>query len=182
MLRVQIDPRAIAELDNLLAAFPREGRLAAQRAVRKTLAYVRTHGRRALSQATDVPLKALRLRKRVAVKTAFTGNRLAGIAWFGTLPIKAAALGPPRQTKTGAKVRGHVFPGAFVATMPTGYRGVFRRSGADRLPIREETVPLDTAEAAVAAVFERAPERLRTTFLQEFRWIVRGGARAGARA
>ena len=48
-----------------------------------------------------------------------------------------------RQTRTGVASRGRRVAGAFIARMPSGHRGVFKRHpGAGRLPIKEQTVPI----------------------------------------
>lgn len=51
--------------------------------------------------------------------------------WVGTNPLPVTVLGEPRQTKSGVSVgRKKKFPGAFVATMKSGHRGVFIRRGS----------------------------------------------------
>ena len=56
-------------------------------------------------------------------------------------PIPLIDFPSTRQTATGVATRAwgrpQVIRSAFIATMPTGHRGVFRRSSRTRLPIRE---------------------------------------------
>lgn len=51
--------------------------------------------------------------------------------------IKVAAMGSPKQNSKGVRVGKRQFDHAFMATMPTGHQGVFRRRGKTRLPIQE---------------------------------------------
>jgi hypothetical protein len=178
MITVEIDPRQIAEVEEALQAFPRQAARAAVRAVNKTLAWVGTHGSRAIARDNDVPLKALRQRRRVRIGKA-SPSQLRGVAWFGVVPIAASYVGALRQTRTGARVGKHAFEGGFIATMPTGHTGIFSRLGKTRLKIREERVDLDGASAALASLRAQVPARLRTTFIQEFHYeaIVKGQRR-----
>lgn len=69
---------------------------------------------------------------------------------LGVLPIRTGKIGVPRQTKRGARVGAHAFPGAFVATMRSGHVGIFKRKGQPRLPIKEQTVSLSPQAEQIA--------------------------------
>jgi hypothetical protein len=141
------------------------------RAINKTLTWAVSHGLRAIASANDVPLKALRGRRRGRKRNASRRN-LTGQAWFGTLPVLASDVGKPRQTRLGARAGKHAFPGAFVATMPSGHIGIFKRRSASRLPIVEQVVQLSAAESAIEGVARQTSTRLETVFAQEFNYEV----------
>lgn len=56
-------------------------------------------------------------------------------------PIPLIEFRGARETGAGVRVnvwgRAQIIQGAFIATMPTGHRGVYRRKGRSRLPIKE---------------------------------------------
>lgn len=110
-------------------------------ALNKTARQVRTASTREISRTKAItPQRLVRDRLQFVRATrrflvAAIVARLHGIA--------AAKLGIPRQSATGASVKRHTFPGAFVAVMPSsGHRGIFKRVGKQRLPIREQRVSL----------------------------------------
>lgn len=174
MITVDIDAAELASVQRTLNATNAQIDRASVRSVNKTLAWVRSQGGRLLAREHDVPLKTLRGRLRVGKASAGTPR---GSAWFGTRPIKAVYAGRPLESLGGTKVRGHFFPGSFVARMPSGHFGVFKRRGAARLPIDEQMIRLHQAEAVLQGIADRAPERLRTIYAQELNYElnVRGG-------
>lgn len=109
-------------------------------------------GATALRDMRSEATKRIRARKRIKVKVirqALVLRRpkradIDGARWGidvrGTkVPLTAY---PHRQTKKGVSVevnRGKrtLIQGAFLATMKSGHKGVFRRKGAARLPIQE---------------------------------------------
>jgi hypothetical protein len=169
MIALEIDPRGLAAVEAALVARPAQATRALVRAINKTLSWATSQGQRAIAAKHNIPLKALRARRRTAVARA-TSKHLSGRAWFGTAPIKAAYLGTPRQTKAGARVGRLAFAGAFVAPMPSGHVGIFRRLGTSRLPIVEEEVRLTAAEQALSGVKSQLAERLQTVFFQEMNY------------
>lgn len=191
MIKFEIDATAaLAELNRFVEAFPREGAQAARGAINKTLDWVTSRAARAIADENDVPLKSLSRRRRISKRRA-SGQDLSGRLWLGMAPIKAIYLGSARQTRSGARVGSRAFPGSFLATMPSGHLGVFKRDesllrrskgrsagSAPNLPITEQTVALKAAESRIRSIFDQAPERLRTVFLQEmrFRLFVQGKA------
>jgi hypothetical protein len=176
-----------------------QGLEAAIAAVEASDAQIRRAGRRALVQATRfaasqaaraiarrhrVPLKALTQggstgRGRRVIAHPPTDQRPDGRVWVGIDPVLAAYVGSPRQTAAGARSGRHFFERAFVATMLSGHRGVYRRDvshrryrrvprpnvwGSSQLPLKEQTVPLDEAPAIVGALRGRVSSRLATLF------------------
>lgn len=182
-LALEIDPRELADIRAALDERPEMARRALVRTINKVLASAVSQGLRAIAAADAIPLKVLRgskakgRRGRGIVRRAVRGN-LTGIAWFGTNPIKAGYLGTPRRTAGGARVGQHVFPGSFVATMPSGHVGIFHRAGRARLPIVEEVVRLTAAPQAIDGIKRRIPERLAVVFNQEMNYELNVRGRA----
>src|SRR5512139_1372286 len=117
-----------------------------------TLRALRKAGATALRDMRAEASKRVRARKRIKasyVRKALTmrrarGSDLARLEWAVDVSGDAVPLVayPARQTKKGVSVevnRGKrtLLKGAFVATMRSGHKGVFRREGMARLPIAE---------------------------------------------
>lgn len=113
---------------------------------------LRKAGASALRDMRSEATKRVRARKRIKVsyvRAAMTlrrprGGDIAAMAWAVDVsgkPVPLVAY-PHRQTKKGVSVEVNkgkrtLLKGAFVATMKSGHRGVFRRKGTARLPIEE---------------------------------------------
>jgi minor tail protein Z (GPZ) len=87
-----------------------------------------------------------------------------------------------RQTGAGARAakpwgRAQVFPGTFIRTMPGGHRGIFRRTGTARLPIKEMWGPgiwhtfrqPDVANTVAGTIRQRLPISLARRIKSEMR-------------
>ena len=61
-----------------------------------------------------------------------TGTDARGRVWLGLFRPRASStnLGALSQEEGGARGGRYFFPGAFIATMPNGFTGIFRRTGA----------------------------------------------------
>lgn len=116
-------------------------KLAARRAVERTGRAVRSELAGHLAQATGLPKNEVR-----RYYTRMSVNRADMSA---TVTAKARAIPlrrlRPRQNKRGVTYKTpagrELRPGAFIATMPSGHWGVFRRADRPRLPIREQYGP-----------------------------------------
>lgn len=166
MLTLEIDPRELASIQGAIAARPEMAARALVRAINKTITWAVSQGLRAIAKQHDIPLKALTGRRRGRTRRASRRN-MTGIAWFGTLPVRASDVGTPRQNRLGARAGSHFFPGAFVATMHSGHIGIFKRAGYSRLPIKEQVVRLSAASQAIDGVKNDVANRLEITFAQE---------------
>ena len=105
--------------------------------------------------AKELGLKVGDVRKRVAVHKASKGRLLAVISpSMRALPLYGFKA---RQIKRGVSAtawgRRKLYQGTFIATMPTGHIGVFKRIGLDRLPIKE------LMEPSIGYTFGREPIR-----------------------
>lgn len=168
-MQIVITTKDLEETQTQLNATNAELARASRRAINKTLSWVRTHGRRAIARESGVPMKALRQRIFVTPATDHTQH---GSVWFGIAPIKAIYIGTAYQTRSGVTVGRHSFPGAFLARMPSGHRGVFKRVGRARLPIKEATVSLEASRAAMEGIAAEAPARMNTIFAHEIDFAV----------
>jgi hypothetical protein len=111
--------------------------LAAVRALNKTALWVKAQAIREISKEKQIQQKLIRKRLKVIKASKSSIRALVTVGLYRT---RAARLGTMRQTKIGAKAGKHMFKGAFIATMPTGHKGIFRRKGSTALPIEEVSV------------------------------------------
>jgi hypothetical protein len=167
VITVTVDAADLYSVQTTLNATNAQIDRASVRSVNKTLSWVKSQGGRLLAREHDLPIKTLRGRLRIGKASAGSTH---GSAWFGTRPIKAVYAGAPMKSTGGAKVRGHFFPGSFIARMPTGHLGIFKRRGATRLHIDEQMIYLRQAQAVLDGIAQRAPERLRTIYAQELNY------------
>jgi hypothetical protein len=171
-ISVRWDRSQIAALEN----GPMKGAL--KRALRKA-------GATALRDMRSEASKRIRARKRIKsryITRAMSlmrpkGGDIAGMEWglkFDGNPVPLVAY-PVRQTKKGVSVevnRGKrtLVKGSFVATMKSGHKGVFRRRGTARLPIRELTGsrPVDAMlhKGEADAVAARGAKSMSETFVR----------------
>lgn len=118
-----------AVLDDL-AAVPKALDRANQKAINRTLSWVNTRIRREAAGHVGVAQKYLK--DRLAVRRATT-NRPSGLLWVGLndiwLTARRFGWDYLRQSKAGVRVGKTLFPKAFKATMPSGHRAAFYRTG-----------------------------------------------------
>lgn len=100
-----------------------------------------------MRDATPVSLKTelVATRKRI---------RLINLDARGPEPSRGRGRGVTARTRTGR------YPNAFIATMPSGHRGVFTRTGRGRLPIAELHGP------SLGHVFEKFAGQVMTHGLE----------------
>ena len=169
-------------------------------------AAVRKAGATALRDMKSEATKRVRARKRIKVgeiRKSFQlrsprAKEIDGADW--TLLVKGGrriplTKFPHRQTKRGVSVeinRGQrtLIKGAFVATMKSGHKGVFRRQTTKRLPIAEllGSRPVDALlhEGEAEAVRERGRASFEATFGRmlpiEFEKVAAKGRQMASRA
>lgn len=115
-------------------------RLAAVRALNKTALWLKLQAAKEISEEKQIKLTVIR--KKLRIVKARAGS-LEVLIKANLYAVKAHLLGNMKQTRTGTKVGKHQFIGAFIATMPTGHRGIFNRKGRTALPIQEVKLPLE---------------------------------------
>jgi len=146
---------------------------------------LRKAGATALRDMRSEASKRIRARKRIKsryITRALTlrrakGSDIAGMEWaidVSGAPVPLVAY-PARQTRKGVSVevnRGKrtLVKGSFIATMQSGHRGVFRRTGKSRLPIREllGSRPVDALlhQGEAQAVADRGGRSFGDTFVR----------------
>jgi hypothetical protein len=184
-MAIKVDVRG--SMDRIIADVGNKKRevrsVAVPRALNKMIDQVKTGAARSIRDA-GYKLKVSDIKKGLKISRAVAGNLTARVTASGN-PIPLSAYGA-RQTAKGVSVdvlHGRkVITHAFIATMPSGHKGVFVRVGAQHkkttkgsrtvwsgLPIKElfgPSVPDGMANAAVQEtlqrlVLEKFPDILR---------------------
>lgn len=137
MLTISLSPTpALNEWQQSLVATESQLQLAAVRALNKTARWMRTKIASQTAQNLNVKVGAVRSglvlvrAKKSRPESIVALSRAAGV-------IKASQLGRVSQNTRGVRAGKRQFDHAFLATMPNGHQGVFRRRGKNRLPIQE---------------------------------------------
>lgn len=150
MIRFDVDPMEIKELQLELGATIDQLRFAITRALQRTAKTLQKNARSALTHGLDLRRQnALRKRlKGLKIKRKGRGDNMLLTLWFGLNDLRVGDIkGSPMQTAEGAQFNGVKYPGAFVAKARSGKRTIFKRSGRGRFPIVEQTYPIaDRAE------------------------------------
>ncbi|MDA0782413.1 MAG: phage tail protein [Proteobacteria bacterium] len=145
--------------------------IASMRSLNKTALWLRTQATRKISKNKRITQKIIRQRLRVlkASRSQLKSHVLASLGG-----VTATKVGKPRQTRTGAKVKQYNFPGAFIATMPSGHTGIYKRKRKTRLPIRELSIPLEPESSDIIESFldNGVKERFETIFRRELKFLV----------
>ena len=166
---VDITADGFEQLKHFLGATESQIKKASVRALNKTALWLRGKSVKALSEQSDVQQK--HLRKRIQVVRA-NSRSLKAFVLANTMGVKAALMGKMRQTAKGVRVGKHSFDGAFIAKMPGGHTGVFKRKTKARLPIKEMMVPLNHRVITDLADTE-AGSQFRHYFKHELRWAMK---------
>ncbi|HUX16030.1 MAG TPA: phage tail protein [Phycisphaerae bacterium] len=158
-LDVRVDEAQLKRIERLLAGIPRGLPRAVTRGVNQTA----VTGRKT---AIDEVYKDLALKKG-DIRAAMPLKRATFRRWTATVSVRGRRLRllmfGARQIRRGVSYRvrrqgrRQTIRSAFIATMRTGHRGVFRRLGKKRLPIIELRGP------SIPYVFETAPGILART-------------------
>ncbi|UPA54540.1 phage tail protein [Wolbachia pipientis] len=106
--------------------------LATVRALNKTALWLKSQAVREISEEKQIRLKVIRKRLRIIKARKSTLKVL----------IRAYLYDVRMRNIKQAKIR-TAFNDAFMATMPRGYRGIFKRVGRTALPIQEVKLPLE---------------------------------------
>lgn len=139
---ITIDLRAdLREVENTLGGLRKNAPVVLSRSINRVLTPLRATAAREI--ARDMRVRVGTARKAMTVQRA-TPARLVGALAASGRRIPLIEFGG-RQTAKGVSYdlgRGrNTAPGTFIATMPSGHRGVFGRRGKRRLPIVERFGP-----------------------------------------
>lgn len=144
MIRFEIDESDIKRVADEFKATEKQVGQAISRALSRTAATMRKRSQTALTKGLDLR-RASALRKRLkALKLRRKGGIREISIWFGLNDMLVDTFrGSPKETGSGASFRGTGYPGGFVARGKRGGSTIFRRKGRERLPIVEQTVPIE---------------------------------------
>ena len=143
-VKVTVDERSFREAAHILRAVPRAVPRVFRRAINRTVDMAATDLKRRVS--TQITAKKGEIAKGISKKKATYAN-LTGSLGAKTFRPGLLAFPGTRQTKHGVSYRISRTAGrkrierGFIATMPSGHRGVFVRGGPSRLPIGEAKGP-----------------------------------------
>ena len=133
-----------------LGATEAQVQTAAMRTLNKTAIWLRAQSTKEISREKQLPQKLIRQRLQVIKARRSSLKALVVASLYG---VKASKLGVMRQTAQGAKVGKYMFEKAFIATMRTGHRGVFKRKTQSRLPIQEVAIALEPVASNIIKGF-----------------------------
>ena len=169
-----IDVEGAENIGNIIADFratEKQVVVASLRSLNKTALWLRTQATREISKNRRITQKIVRERLRI-LKASRRQLRSQVLARLGG--VTATKVGKPRQIRKGAKVKHYEFPGAFVATMPGGHTGIYKRKRKTRLPIRELTVPLEPESSEIIERFldNGVMQSFEVLFERELKFLV----------
>jgi len=137
---VQPNYRQLNAIKKGLQEIPRQMPRLMSRGVNTTTRRTKTNVGREIRQAVPLKASAVNARIEMALATRSANPEAKITVKSGDVPLIALRAS---QTKKGVTYKTQkagsrqLEPGAFIATMPSGHRGVFKRKGTARLPIRE---------------------------------------------
>lgn len=171
---ITIDIKSASDFDFALTATKSQIQTAAMRALNKTGRWARSQV--ATDTAKELNIKVSLVRKDLVLIKARKSHPQVVIALGKTAGVvKAKDLGNSVQNSKGVRVGKRQFDNAFMATMPSGHHGVFKRRGKTRLPIREVQIVItgkmrDQMEEISQG---RALHQFKTIFERELRYLKR---------
>lgn len=139
LIEIKFDERKLRQITKQMRGYPGALPRVMSRAINRTANQARTQIARKISSQVQVSVSDVRRGVRIDRATRTKWQADLQITGFRTPLIKFGA----RQTKTGISYIIDKSTGrkridtAFIATMPSGHKGVFKRKGKSRLPIVE---------------------------------------------
>lgn len=177
MIEIKFDKKKLKAIERQLAAVPRALPKVMSRALNRTATSARTATSRSLAKQTGLKVKDVRSRIRIE-RASYSHWRSAIRVSTERLPLLAFRA---RQTRRGVSYRtdsgGEMLPHAFIATMSSGHRGVFKRRTAARLPIVELRGPslgqvFSDADAETQRLYTQARAKLEKNIAEQVKLIV----------
>lgn len=137
MIKVNVSSvPGIDEWQHQLAGTEKNVRRAAIRALNKTARWSRFHIATEVANELEIKIGLIREGLRIVPAKASRPEFVVGLNPKSGV-ITSSKLGRPVQNRNGVRIGKRQFDHRFIATMPTGHRGVFKRKGEERLPIYE---------------------------------------------
>ncbi|WP_265032614.1 phage tail protein [Wolbachia endosymbiont (group A) of Sicus ferrugineus] len=124
--------------------------LAAVIALNKTASWLKAQATKEISEEKRIKLTVIRKRLRVVKANR---NTLTALVRANLYDVKVSSIGRMKQGKKGAEIGKYQITGAFIATMPRGYKGAFKREGKTALPIKEVKLPLEPEASRIIENF-----------------------------
>lgn len=159
-----------------LNASPKRAAIGINRALAKAAQFAAGRLAADLARETDLPRRIFGERRRIRIGTTPTGRRV----WLGYAAINARYATPIKQHDFGATARSYVFPGSFLAPIPSADKpGIFRRTGIFKRPARgryqgwrreviaAEQIALPQAPAVANRVAEATRQRMEKLVTHE---------------
>lgn len=140
---LDVDTSEINAVIRELNASEIDVRNAMSRALRRTASALRVRASKRIVPELQLR-RAMDFRRRLrAMRTRITKDRGEIGIWIGLNDMAVSKFkGRVRDTSAGAQFRDTEYPGAFTARLRSKRRSIYRRTGAARFPVREETVPI----------------------------------------
>lgn len=178
-VQIKFDERALQRVKDQLRDFPRALPRVMKTGINKTARKGRTRVVRKLAE--NIKIKQAQIRKRV-IPTWATLHKWQAILAISGRRIPLMHFGA-RQTKKGVtyminkKTGRKLLPGAFIAEMPSGHKGVFKRKGKARLPIAEEYGPdlgevFEGAAAVAGTIMQETQQDLARNIDIQTAWLL----------
>lgn len=173
MIVMSIKPNPpLGDWEASLQASEQQIKKAAVRALNKTARWARPVLARQVSE--ELGIKVSFIRKGLTLIRARANRPESGVGLNAKSGVvNAIDLGNARQTETGVSMKGRQWDRAFIATMPSGHKGIYRRRQTSRLPI-DEIKLVFTGRLATAMddlADQKAYKRFETIFERELRFI-----------
>lgn len=175
MLSITLSPSpSLEQWQQSLTATETQLQMAAVRALNKTGRWMRTRVASETARSLNVKVGAVRAglilvrAKRSRPESVVALKRSAGV-------IKVSTLGRVSQNAKGVRVGKRQFDRAFMATMPNGHAGVFRRKEKARLPIQQVQIIVTGRMREVMEDLSdgEAMKKFEQIFERELRYLMR---------
>lgn len=141
---------------------------AADRALKKTAQWLRTHSSREIAKALGIVQGPIRHRYKIYSRATAREVKL----WVGLEPFSVHYLGSPKQTSKGVRVGPREYENAFISHMRSSEPMVWRRKGRERLPVEKVVEDWDGLAMTELERWERrTQQRFIELFEQEARHV-----------
>lgn len=177
LFEVKFEDHKLNQVEQVLKEIPRALPRVMSRSLNRTAQQARTEVSRSLSRRIGLRVKDVR--SRVILQKASYSN------WRSAVKISGKRLPlirfKPKQTRTGVTYkfgRSRILVHhAFLATMPSGHTGVFRRKTTARLPITELRGPslgqvFTDAQAEANRIYRQSLARLEKNIMDQVNLIL----------
>jgi hypothetical protein len=163
---VKIDiTHTLKDADAVLKALPRDIFNAQRSAERDTVRFAKNQTQNRIIERTGVPARVFR---RIKGRIRTKNTQKLGVVWLGFNEIAAAYLGRLQQTRTGARAGKFFFEGGFIATMKSGKKSAWYRTGGitntGKPEIKEHTAEINVGYEVMADVAKLAEIELKAKF------------------